>query len=152
MTPSLGSSFFAQIKRQDAPGRAEFLQNLITTPSPTFETNYLEFKGCLDGSVLLSNDKIREHYGKTVSAFANTGGGVLIWGITADRNSAGVDSARHLALAPNTGELYSRLDVAESNVTNPPVLGIEKLLVPVNGTTGFVVCFIPESRYRPHAS
>jgi hypothetical protein len=154
MTPSLGFTYFDQIRRLDDAGRLAFLNSLVTATAPVFETNFLEFKGCLDnGGQLIGNDKIRELYGKTLSAFANTGGGVLVWGISAQRDSqTGIDAARSLALAPNIGELYTRLDAAEANVTNPPILGIEKFIVASTGSQGFAVCFVPESRYKPHQS
>jgi hypothetical protein len=150
MKPSLALSFFEQIQRLDESERASFLHKLIA--DKTFETDYLEFKGCLKDGALLPNEEIRKHYGKALSAFANTGGGVLIWGVNAASDpKTGVDCAQSLALAPDARVLFSALDQIERDAANPPIQGVVKFPVLADGTRGFVVCLIPESRYKPHA-
>lgn len=123
MKPSLVLSFFQEIERLNETERANFLHKLITDKE--CETDYLEFKGCLKDAELLPSDELRRHYGKALSAFANAGGGVLIWGIQTD-STTGADCARSPALAPNATELRSHLDKADRDVTEPPVLGVKK--------------------------
>ena len=149
MKSSLALSWFEQVQRLSGSERAAFLQQVID--DGTVETDYLEFKGCLQNNVLLPNEKLREEYGQALSAFANTGGGVLVWGIHASQDSKGVDRAQSPALAPDAALLNSKLDVIERDVTNPPVLGVQKFPFITEGTKGFVVCLIPESRWKPHA-
>jgi hypothetical protein len=149
MNSSLALSLFDQIENLNPRERAEFLEGMVTQKK--VESDFLEFKGCLESGNLLPNLKIRELYGKALSAFANAGGGVLIWGINAAHSSVtGYDCANSLALAPNIHQLNSALDTAEKDVTNPPVLGVRKLAIAVKGQQGFVVCLIPESRHKPH--
>jgi Putative DNA-binding domain len=93
------------------------------------------------------DDKLKEIWSESIGAFANSGGGVLIWGIKAPtRKSIG------LSLARNASAMADRLQQLANDATDPPVLGIEIQSVTENGGSGFVICHIPQSRFAPHAS
>jgi hypothetical protein len=142
--PSLGLEFFEKFRAQ--PDRAAFLAGLINSASPTFETEWLDFKG----ADRISDDNVREIWSRVVSGFSNTGGGVVVWGIDA-RKIGGVDAASNLALAPNPAALLSRLRELTSVSTDPPTQGIEFEHCPApGGAAGFVVCFVPEGEFKPY--
>jgi hypothetical protein len=139
--------FFEQI----GEGAAAFglLSGLISTNPPTAETEWLDFKG----SMSLSDADLKRLWSKALSGFANTQGGLLIFGIDARMDPAtGVDAAHALSLVPNPATLRSRLMELHHQATDPPVLGVEVKEVIGPTGEGFVVCYIPNSPFKPHRS
>jgi hypothetical protein len=127
---------------------------LISTQPPTFEEAWRDFKGASHLTVKeLASNGLKEIWSKALGAMANTEGGVLIWGIRADKDPmTKVDAARDLSLCPDVNALTSRLKELLPSVTSPPVLDVEIFPVPTTGSEGFVVCHIPRSRFGPHRS
>jgi hypothetical protein len=127
--------------------------------SGTAETEWLDFK---DGSNLTApklpkpdeaREKVKEIWSEALSGFANTQGGVLIWGIKAETDpKTKIDAARNLSLVHNTAEFKSRMHTLHGDATDPPVLGIkvESYDDPDQPNVGIVVCYVPESSNRPH--
>jgi hypothetical protein len=151
--------FFEEFKANDIPGREAFLRKLFDAADPRFETESLDFKGCqwIDASTgnveYLAPNKVKELWSKALSAFANTGGGVLVWGIEARNDQATkVDAASDFARVKDPLAHKSRLWQLHHEATDPPVLGveIEHWEDPARVGEGVVVCHIPESPHRPH--
>ena len=145
-SPSLASEVFRQIREAADP--VQHLRNLVNSNPPTFETEWLEFKPY----PFMDTDRvIKEIWSKVLSAFANTQGGVLVWGIKAKKVQR-VDAARGFQLVEGPHELRTRLMELHHQATDPPVLGIEILAYddPSEPGKGFVACLVPESRHSPH--
>jgi hypothetical protein len=138
---SVPSAFFEQIFSSSDP--FEFLSALVGSNPPTLETDWLDFKGNPQEKDTL---KI---WSEAVSGFANTGGGVLIWGIDA-RPVDGVDCASSLSLVPSPTSLRSKLQTNLHCTTNPPVQDVQIREIPGPTGAGFLVCFVPESPHKPH--
>ncbi len=138
---------FDQIKA----GGVGFLQGMVNSSPPTFEEEWLDFKGA---SPLPPDPKIKEIWSKALAGFANTEGGVLIWGIDARKDpTTGVDCASALSLVPDPNALKTRLMQLHHQSTDPPVLNVDIESYPDPSSTsgaGFVVCLIPESPFKPH--
>ena len=143
---SAARTFFDQIFAEADP--YAFLASFVNSQPPTFETEWLDFKG---GARL--NDDLKT-WSEAVSGFANTEGGVLIWGLDARKTPAGddlqIDAVSALSLVQSPAAFRSRLQQNIHCTTDPPVQGIEIREVPGPSGEGFVVCFIPESRNKPH--
>lgn len=140
---SAAQNYFRQITSASDP--AAFLSALVSTSPPTFETEWLDFKG---------NPKpqhVQEIWSKSISAFGNTEGGVLIWGIDARRNEEGIDCAADLSLIEDAAKLKSQLLELQHQVTDPPVSGVavEHFRIGPKTLEGFVVCLVPESQVKP---
>src|SRR5690348_13324649 len=95
--PSLARDLFEQIKTHAGHAdSAAFLRAMADPASPTFETEYLDFKA---GQIPVNNNPIpdadvKKTWTEALAGFATTSGGVLIWGINADKDAAtGVDAA-----------------------------------------------------------
>jgi hypothetical protein len=147
MQPSQAKHFFEQVRT--APDSSSFLRSLISSTEPTYETEWLEFKG---GASLLDNE-LKKTWSEALAGFANTQGGVLIFGIDARQDrETGIDAACGESLVPNVHAFVSRLQQLHGQSTEPSVLGVEYCPAPANNESanGFVVCYIPESPYRPH--
>jgi len=149
---------FEQI--MSAPDKAAYLRAMVGAVPPTFEEEWLDFKAGLGGPptalVPLKDEKIKELWSTALTGFANTGGGVLIWGIDAratpspaDPNKK-VDAASDLRFVPNPDAFKSQLMALHHMATDPPVGGV--LIEPINDPAGggFVVCLVPESNFKPH--
>lgn len=139
--------FFRRIVSSADP--ATFLRGMIGQTFAT-ESEFLDFKEALrlDANGLM-NDDLQKIWSKALGAFANSDGGVIIWGIKAKGN---IGTA--LSLAPDALALKARLFQLQPNMTEPPVRGveIEAYQETTNAVSGFVVCFIPASSSKPHQS
>lgn len=148
--PSLARDFYGRFLA--SADRAAFLEALINSNPLTFETEWLEFKAQPHGGNDQKGDqKIKELWCANLSAFANSQGGVLIWGIGA-RKQDQVDAARTRELVPAPDWLRTRLFELHHVATDPPLSGveIEAVTVPDEGGKGFVVCFIPQGAFVPY--
>ncbi len=147
---SRAREFFDQIKT--APNPAAFLNDMVTKKKS--ETDFLEFKGASK----ISDQQVKEYWSQALSGFANTEGGVLIWGIRADKiadpadPSRKIDAASSLDLVPVPLSFLQLLKDVRLEATIDPVPGIDYVHYEnrSGGTEGFVVCMVPESSQKPH--
>lgn len=159
---SLPGDLFSRLADGDALRQ---ILDMVEGPEKAIESEWLEFKafpwadfsdpakGCEPKNLKdPSRDFIKETWSEVLSAFANTQGGVLVWGIKAAKNADGIDHAEKFELVPNPKQLASRLTELQLGAADPPVPGVE--IVPVLDASqagkGFVVCYVPESPYVPH--
>lgn len=152
-TPSIARSYFDRFLAIPDAEKFSHLAGLIhQTPPYTFEEEWLEFKSEANGANVNQNkDGTLRIWSKTVSALANTGGGVIIWGIFADEDRMQkIDYAHSLRLVTNPSRLRSLLAEHQHTITDPPVSGIELQEVTGPAGEGFVVCYVPEGSGKPH--
>lgn len=138
--------YFNQICAKD--DTYAFLESLAVTDPPTIETEWLEFKGC----DRISESQIKSYWSEALSGFANTGGGVLVWGLDARKEpETQVDKVIGVSLHPDAEVLASRLRELVVQSVDPPIGGVEiKPIRRDNSKAGFVVCFIPEGKAKAH--
>lgn len=95
------------------------------------------------------NDK--KSLAATISAFANSEGGLLLWGVDA-REVDGVD--RLVGKYPISGvaAFKSNVEHAIADLISPPVPGLEVLELPssTDTTAGYLAIMVPLSDRRPH--
>lgn len=137
-TVSRASKFFEEIER--APDKIKFLDNLVTHPVVR-ESEFIDYKGV---EKISDKNKIRELWSEVLSCFSNSEGGVVIWGIDAPKNLP-----KKLSLTADAQGLRQWLLETQHYVTEPPIQGVEVKAYPDSGP-GFVVCYIPQSPFRPH--
>lgn len=145
---------FEEIKK----GGAKLLQEYINSNTPTFETDYLDFKSAhhLTGKEKKedSENNIKKIWSESLSGFANSGGGVIVWGVDAKQKERDdgqkVDCANGLSLVHGVDAFKSRLKELQTRLTDPPVANVEIESFTVSGDDGFVVCYIPASKFAPH--
>lgn len=143
-------------------GRAEDLFELILTGGPEAidgfiierqsEELFLDFKRSSDnGSGTRLHDRDRDNLAKAISGFANSEGGVIVWGIDCRPNQELGDVATAKTGVQNPKRFKSWLENAVSGLTLPPHPGVRHAAVEIgNDQPGFVATFIPKSHMAPH--
>lgn len=143
--PSHALEFF---KKVNVDG-ITFVKGLIGSDPPSFETDWLDFKG---GEQLKDKD-VKKIWSEALTGFANTEGGVLVWGIDARPDPiTKIDCASGLSLVKKPATFVSRLKELHSQSTDPPIPGVDYWFAPDDGADdcGFVVSYVPESKFKPH--
>lgn len=118
------------------------LKAIIDDENPLKEAEWIDYKSGFD-------TKAKEHWSKALSGFANSGGGILLWGIQT-RTKDKYDVPDAIVLVANAKELAGKLETWKSTMVDPPVLGAEVRSISDKDGKGFVVAFIPESSRKPH--
>lgn len=145
MQDSAAKQYFDFLMGQ--PDRYGYLASLPTSAEPVLETEWLEFKGYYQQEELKS---LRPIWSECLSAFANTEGGVLVWGLKANRKD-GRDCVNGLAEVAAPDAWKQKLKGWLLQAADPPVGGV--VIETVKHATedkGFVVCLVPEGLAKPH--
>ena len=128
-------------------GRAE-IQEFVTNREQ--EDLHLDFKTA--NSSDLSDSKDRKHYAKALSGFANTSGGIIVWGVYAAPNEDKVDCAQELRPIERVSLFHSRLESLTGAWIDPQITGVRHQAIPIEESNdkGYAVSYIPESESGPH--
>lgn len=155
--------YIPAIRKGKVMGRAEDLFERIKQGDITVlddlilqrksEDLFLDFKVSADagnGGKLHASD--RNNLAKSISAFGNSSGGVIIWGIDCSHNPHDTsDLPRGRVPITDVARFIGRLESATSGCTMPPHPKIthHPILLP-NSKNGFVATLVPESYLAPH--
>jgi len=110
------------------------------------EDVHLDFKIVSDPS--LSRDD-RKNFAIALAGFANSDGGIVVWGVDARPNAQGVDCASALREIPNVQQCLTKLNEFTGQFASPIVDGVVHRLIPSVGGAGFCVSLIPSSDSGP---
>lgn len=145
-----------KITEQQAPPdalRQQFLalksRDIVALKGRDYETHIREYK-MSSGQREEGQSTDKAHFGRCASGFANTGGGILIWGVNAGRDAEGVDRVTSTPGVSRPDHLASYLWQITPAVVAPPVVGIEHRVVRGRSGPSFVATYIPESAGGPH--
>lgn len=156
LSPSIAQKYFEDLISK-GPALFEHLNGIASVPDPTAETGWLDFKaGSIpagrDAGKPLAEEKLKEIWSQALAGFATTQGGVLIWGLNCRKDGdPPVDRVIGAAYVLHPESFRSRLMELHHLATAPPTIGVDVRAVPdpSDPTRGFVVCFIPESVFKP---
>jgi Putative DNA-binding domain len=109
---------------------------------------HLDFK-TIKGASLASADD-RRSFAKSLSGFANSAGGIIVWGVDARKNDQGVDCAGATSEIKQLKMLLSRLNEFTGQAVSPIVDGVRHKLIERTTDTGFAATLVPESQSAPH--
>src|SRR5690242_7666517 len=112
------------------------------------ENLYLEFKTKKDRSRPDLDDSETRQFSRALSGFANSDGGVVVWGIKTDKE----DRASELKPISLVAEFEARLKKSLLNAVQPFVDGvqIDTILEDDGSMAGYVKVLIPRSEKTPH--
>lgn len=111
----------------------------------------LDFKSKRDPGTPIYETADKNHLGETLSAFANSMGGVLIWGIDARKDDEGIDCACATKPIVNIDRFKSDMQRLATEALSPRHEGIrvEAIAIPGDGS-GFLLVDVQRSERRPH--
>jgi len=116
------------------------------------ENLYLEYKEKHDRRHGNIDESDRKNCSKTLSAFANAAGGVLIFGIASEKARDAPDHATDLKPITGVAGFRARLQDSVLTTTQPVVDDVEFRVIPsaAAADAGYVVCLVPQSDKPPH--
>jgi len=112
------------------------------------EQLHLDFKIAKGASLRSDDDK--RNLARALSGFANSSGGVVVWGVDARKGADEIDRARALVPIDPVAQFLSRLNELTGAFVEPLVAGVEHRIVLATATSGFALSLIPESASGPH--
>jgi hypothetical protein len=126
---------------------------MINSTPPTFEDDFFDCKvEPFDADVNKRKAALQKVWSKALTAFANSGGGVVVWGLVAKPDPVGnIDMVIGERLVDNLAQLENDLRKLQPVQTDPPLSGVEYTPIAVDGGPGgFLVCFIPQGPHQPY--
>lgn len=102
---------------------------------------HLDFKTVNHGDFRSRDD--RRSLAEAISGFANSDGGVVIWGIEARKTADSIDAASALKLIPNVAACRSRLEQLTGEATLPRPVGVRHRDISIESDAGVIVSIIP---------
>lgn len=109
---------------------------------------HLDFK--LIASPDLSHADDKKNLAKALAAFANSDGGIVVWGVNARKDADKVDRAQSIVPIPNVARFVSRLNELTATSVTPLVDGVRHCAVVTDGDAGCAISLIPSSDAGPH--
>jgi hypothetical protein len=104
------------------------------------EDLHLEFKTLFE----------KKTFAKVVSGFANSEGGIVVWGVDGRKDEKGVDAASDLRPLPNAAAVLSQLQSLTGDSVSPIVDGVSHRLIDVENGAGCIATLVPASDAGPH--
>lgn len=116
-----------------------------------FENNWLECKEKEKPQISELSKSDTKSFAKALSGFANTSGGVLIFGLKAKKKDD-VDEIQEIKPIEKLKKFESRLRELESRKVERLVKGVDYKKIETSKDKGIIVVYIPESDTPPHRS
>jgi hypothetical protein len=108
----------------------------------------LEFKTVPNAD--FSNKSDQQNLSKCIAGFANSNGGVIIWGVMAKKNNQGIDCASEIKEIAPLSQFISKLNNLTGQLVKPIVSGVKHRKIDTGADKGFAVTLVPESEEGPH--
>lgn len=109
----------------------------------------LDFKTISRSDLSASDD--RRNLAKALSGFANSSGGLIVWGVIARKARAdGPDCASGLEPISDLSTFISRLNEFTGSFVRPAVEGVRHRAITIAPNSGFAITMVPESEAAPH--
>lgn len=108
----------------------------------------LEFKSVKSSSLRSTDDK--RNLSRSISGFANSSGGLTVWGVLTERSKEKPDVASESKHIDDLKEFLSRLNSLTGEAVQPTVDGIRHRALETSANSGYAVTLVPESDSGPH--
>ena len=116
------------------------------------ESLVLDFK-TLEKSTAPMTKQDRKNLAEALSGFANSDGGIIIWGIDArPYTPSDPDTAKDFRPVDNLSLFLSEVQRDTAHVVSPGIIGVEHFPISdsPNKNSGYVVTFVPKGEGEPH--
>jgi hypothetical protein len=110
------------------------------------ENLHLDFKTVADAR--LERDD-RKNLAKAIAGFANSDGGLIVWGVATARNG-GVEYATGLEPISPLSTFMAKLNQCTGEAANPTVHGVDHRKIVIRDDCGVAVTYVPPSDLGPH--
>lgn len=111
----------------------------------------IEFKTVVHPNYNQHNkDDDKKNISKTLSGFANSNGGIIVWGIKAKENDKKQDIATEKKPINELTKFLNMLNRLEGQSVTPIIIGIEHKKIEINNDSGFIITYVPASDFAPH--
>jgi hypothetical protein len=115
------------------------------------ENLFLEFKTVVHPNYnQFNHEDDKKNISKTLSGFANSNGGIIIWGIRAKENENKQDIATDKKPIKELTKFLNTLNRLEGQAVTPLVTGIEHKKIEISDDYGYIVSYVPASDFAPH--
>lgn len=98
----------------------------------------------------LSNKNDHHNFAKALSGFANSDGGLIVWGVDARKNKQGIDCACGYKEIEPLSLFVSKLNEFTGQFVRPIVEGVKHKKIEKSKDKGFAITLIPPSEEGPH--
>lgn len=112
------------------------------------ENLHLDFK-TTKGSEFKSDDD-KSSLAVALSGFANSDGGIIVWGVDCRKNENQVDCAQDFKFVENVSLFLTKLNDLTGDAVRPLVDGVLHKAIKIDSQRGCVVSLIPASDLAPH--
>lgn len=113
------------------------------------ENLFLDFKTIRRSD--LTNKEDRKNFAKALSGFANSSGGIILWGVDARKQEqGGPDCACGGKEIDSVSTFVSRLNEFTGMFVRPVVDGVRHRAICTSDDHGYVITLVPESDAGPH--
>lgn len=115
------------------------------------ESTLLDFKAAeRDGGPMTTKD--RQNLAEAVSGFANSEGGLLIWGVDARPGPDSLDVVQGEKRIAKLRRFVDDLNTYSPQVVSPAVIGVEHVAIPApeDDDAGFAITLVPKGQDEPH--
>jgi hypothetical protein len=115
------------------------------------ENIHLEFKTAnFPNYNNLNKEYDKKNFSEVLSGFANSNGGIIVWGIKAKENEKKQDVAFQKKPIKQLTKFLNLLNRLEGQAVTPIVTGIIHEKIEIGNDEGFIKSYIPSSEYAPH--
>jgi len=114
------------------------------------EDLHLEFKSVNKSD--LSHPDDRRNFARALSGFANTSGGIVVWGVSAKKNRDEIDCAQKSDPVPKISLFCSRQQSLTGAWIDPPIKGVRHRYLCEDDAIdeGFAISYVPEGETGPY--
>lgn len=112
----------------------------------------LDFK-LADGNIAPMTVKTRQLLAEALSGFANSEGGLIVWGIyAASANATEPDVAKKREPISGLKRFLSDLQIYTAQLVSPAIIGVEHDIIedPPKSDTGYAITYVPKGAGEPH--
>ena len=143
---------YREIEGKEEGDKYKVIESYVAPPGRE-ESVHLDFTEKENPDTASLSDSDKRQYSKALSGFANSDGGVLVWGITCKKKNS-MDTASELKPITNIRGFISNLNRLTGDAVSHPVEGIKYEEIKVHGGSetncGYVAILIPASDAGPH--